>query len=168
VDSQETKIAALIAAFDTEHVRAQGAITAIYRAGEQLKLDMSSAAKVAVQAALKDLNADIENASRVLTDLQGLSLWRASLQHLAVAVVAMAVALLGVWWYVPSQSDIAARRAERDELQASIDDLTKRGAKMKTIGCGPKSRLCVLVDRAAGTFGVAENKDDVYMIVKGY
>ena len=168
MDSQETKIAALIAAFDTEHVRAQGAITAIYRAGEQLKLDMSSAAKVAVQAALKDLNADIEKASRVLTDLQGLSLWRASLQHLAVAVVAMAIALLGVWWYVPSQSDIAARRAERAELQASIDDLTKRGAKMKTIGCGPKSRLCVLVDRAAGTFGVTGNKDDVYMIVKGY
>jgi hypothetical protein len=168
VDSQETKIAALIAAFDTEHVRAQGAITAIYRAGEQLKLDMSNAAKVAVQAALKDLNADIEKASTVLTDLQGLSLWRASLQHLAVAVVAMAIALLGVWWYVPSQSDIAARRAERDALQASIDDLTKRGAKMKTIGCGPKSRLCVLVDRAAGTFGVAGNKDDVYMIVKGY
>ncbi len=168
MDPEERKIAALIAAFDTEHVRAQGAITAIYRAGEQLKLDMSSAAKVAVQAALKDLNADIEKASRVLTDLQGLSLWRASLQHLAVAVVAMAIALLGVWWYVPSQSDIAARRAERDELQASIDDLTKRGAKMKTIGCGPKSRLCVLVDRAAGTFGVAGNKDDVYMIVKGY
>jgi hypothetical protein len=39
---------------------------------------------------------------------------------------------------------------------------------MKIIGCGPKSRLCVLVDRAAGTFGVVGNKDDVYMIVKGY
>jgi hypothetical protein len=100
---------ALIAAFDTEHFRAQGAITAIYRAGEQLKLDLSRAAKVAVQAALKDLNADIEKASQVLTDLQGLSLWRASLQHLAVAVVAR-----------PARS------------------------------------------------GVAENKDDVYMIVKGY
>jgi hypothetical protein len=32
----------------------------------------------------------------------------------------------------------------------------------------PKSRLCVLVDGAAGTFSVAGNKDDVYMIVKGY
>lgn len=168
MDSQETKIAVLIAAFDTEHGRVQGAITALNQTGEQLKREVSSAAKAAVQAALKDLNADIEKASKVLTDLQGLSLWRASLQHLAVAVVAMAIALLGVWWYVPSQSDITARRAERAELQASIDDLTKRGAKMKTIACGPKSRLCVLVDRAAGTFGVAGNKDDVYMIVKGY
>lgn len=168
MDSQETKIAVLIAAFDTEHGRVLGAITALNQTGEQLKREVSSAAKAAVQAALKDLNADIEKASKVLTDLQGLSLWRASLQHLAVAVVAMAIALLGVWWYVPPQSDIAARRAELDELQASIDDLTKRGAKMKTIGCGPKSRLCVLVDRAAGTFSVAGNKDDVYMIVKGY
>ena len=168
MDSQETKIAVLIAAFDTEHGRVLGAITALNQTGEQLKREVSSAAMAAVQAALKDLNADIEKASKVLTDLQGLSLWRASLQHLAVAVVAMAIALLGVWWYVPPQSDIAARRAELDELQASIDDLTKRGAKMKTIGCGPKSRLCVLVDRAAGTFSVAGNKDDVYMIVKGY
>jgi hypothetical protein len=168
VDPEERKIAALIAAFDTEHGRLQGAITALNQTGENLKKEVSSAAKGAVQAALKDLNADIQKASNVLTDLQGLSLWRAALQHLAVAVVAMAIALLGVWWYVPSQSDIAARRAERDELQASIDDLTKRGAKMKTIACGPKSRLCVLVDRAAGTFGVAGNKDDVYMIVKGY
>jgi hypothetical protein len=39
---------------------------------------------------------------------------------------------------------------------------------MKTIGCGPQKRLCVLVDRTAGTFGVAGNKDDEYMIVKGY
>jgi hypothetical protein len=59
-------------------------------------------------------------------------------------------------------------RAERDELQAAIDDLTQRGAKIKTIDCGPKKRLCVLVDRAAGTYDVADNKDDVYMIVRGY
>jgi hypothetical protein len=49
-----------------------------------------------VQAALKDLNADSEKASQVLIDLQGLSLWRAAFQHLAVAVVAIVVTLLGV------------------------------------------------------------------------
>jgi hypothetical protein len=64
----------LIAAFDTEHGRVQGAITALNQTGEQLRREVSSAAKGAVQAALKDLNADIEKASRVLIDLQGLSL----------------------------------------------------------------------------------------------
>jgi hypothetical protein len=46
--------------------------------------------------------------------------------------------------------------------------LEKRGAKIKTIGCGPQGRLCVLVDHTAGTFSVKDNKDDVYMIAKGY
>jgi hypothetical protein len=91
-----------------------------------------------------------------------------SAPNLAVAVVAMVIAVLGVWWYVPSLSEITARRVERDQLQASIEDLNIRGAKMKTIECGPKSRLCVLVDRSADTFGVVGNKDDAYMIVKGY
>jgi hypothetical protein len=69
---------------------------------------------------------------------------------------------LGVWWYEPSQSDIAARRAEREELQASIEDSNKRSAKMKAIGCGPKSRLCVRVDRAAGAFGVPGRADCIW------
>jgi len=51
-----------------------------------------------------------------------LSLWRASLQHVSVAVVAIATTLLAVWWYVPPAAEIAARRAERDQLQASIGD----------------------------------------------
>lgn len=168
MDDDTRKIMTVIAAFDAEHARLHEAIQGLQGSADRLALMIRQAAQSAVEDALKGLHPQIERAGQTLQGLQRFSLWRASLQHLAVAVVAMAIALLGVWWYVPSQGDIAARRAERDELQASIDDLTKRGAKMKTIGCGPKSRLCVLVDRAAGTFGVAGNKDDVYMIVKGY
>jgi seryl-tRNA(Sec) selenium transferase len=80
----------------------------------------------------------------------------------------LAAVIATVSLYLPSKSEMESLRTERRQLQASIDDLTKRGAKMKTIECGSQSRLCVLVDRAAGTFGVAGNKDDVYMIVKGY
>jgi hypothetical protein len=80
----------------------------------------------------------------------------------------LAAVIATVSLYLPSKSEMESLRTERRQLQASIDDLTKRGAKMKTIECGPQSRLCVLVDRAAGTFGVARNQDDVYMIVKGY
>jgi hypothetical protein len=80
----------------------------------------------------------------------------------------LAAVIAAVSLYLPSKSEMESLRTERDQLQASINDLTKRGAKIKTIECGPQSRLCVLVDRAAGTFGVAGSKDDVYMIVKGY
>lgn len=168
MDDEMRKIGMLIAAFDDERQRLQATIGALNQTGAKLQSEVKTAAHDAVDDALKDLQPQIHKSTQALIDIQRLSLWRAAWQHAIVAVVAMAIALLGVWWYVPSQSDIAARRAERDELAASIDELTKRGAKMKTIGCGPKSRLCVLVDRAAGTFGVAGNKDDVYMIVKGY
>jgi hypothetical protein len=61
--------------------------------------------------------------------MQRLSLWRAALQNLAVAAVAIATTLLAVWWYVPPAAEIAARRTERDQLQATIDDLGKRRAR---------------------------------------
>lgn len=43
-------------------------------------------------------------------------------------VAAVAIAFLAVWWYVPPLAEIAERRAERDQLEASIEDLTKSGA----------------------------------------
>jgi hypothetical protein len=47
-----------------------------------------------------------------------------------VAAVAMAIALLAVWWYVPPLSQIRALRAEQAQLEASIEDLHQRGAKV--------------------------------------
>jgi uncharacterized protein YukE len=168
MDPEERKIAALIAAFDTEHARVQGALAALNQTGARLQQEVKSAAASAVTAALKDLNQGIQEATRTLAQMRKYSLWRGALQHFMVALAAITVTLLAVAWYVPTPSEMNQLRAERDQLQASIEDLNKRGAKMKIIGCGPQSRLCVLVDRAAGTFGVAGSKDDVYMIVKGY
>jgi ABC-type xylose transport system substrate-binding protein len=41
MDPEERKIAALIAAFDTEHERVKGAITALNQTGAQLKRDVT-------------------------------------------------------------------------------------------------------------------------------
>jgi hypothetical protein len=80
----------------------------------------------------------------------------------------LAAVIAAVVFYLPSRSEMDALRLERAQLQVSIEDLEKRGARMKTTGCGPQGRLCVLVDHTAGTFSVKDNKDDVYMIAKGY
>jgi hypothetical protein len=61
----------------------------------------------------------------------------------------MAIALLGVRFYAPPLSEIAARRAERDQLEASIADLTKRGARTNTIPRVPLNDY----DTFAGRFG---------------
>ena len=58
-------------------------------------------------------------------------------------------------------------RAERDQLQASIEHLRKRGAKVLLKTCGPANRVCVVIDPLPGKFGHARG-EKVYMIAKGY
>lgn len=98
--------------------------------------------------------------------------WRGALMATGIATgVSLGIILAAagaLYAYAPSKSEITARRAERDEIQATIDDLNKRGGKMKHLKCGPQSRLCVLVDPAAGSFYIDEDKENTYMIVKGY
>jgi len=97
-------------------------------------------------------------------DLQRLSLWRAAWQHAMVALVAIVITLVAVWWYVPSVSDMQALRAEKAQLEGPIADLEQRGGKLKISHCGPERRLCVAVQDYAGIFGKAGD----YRIAKGY
>jgi len=170
MDPEDRKIAALIAAFDQEHERVQRAITALNHAGEQLQREVRGAAKGAVESALADLNHEIQKAQRVLGDLQRLSLWRAAWQHLMVAFAAIAITLVAVWWYVPSVGEMNQLRAERDQLQVAITELTLRGGRIQLNECGDpgqRKRLCVLVDAQAGEYGDAQ-REKVYMIAQGY
>ena len=178
MDPEDRKIAALIAAFDQEHERVQRAITALGHAGEQLPREVRGAAKAAVEAALADLNPQIQKAQRALGDLQRFSVWRAAWQHLMVAIMAIAVTLLAVWWYVPSVSEMNQLRAERDqlqtkrgELQASITDLNERGGRIQLNECGDRGHEATLVRTCRcgrrGRFGDAR-RGKVYMIAKGY
>jgi hypothetical protein len=68
---------------------------------------------------------------------------------------------------VPPASEIAARRAERDELEASVEDLNKRGGKIALSTCGPQKRLCVWVNETDGVFGDRKT-GATYRIAKGY
>ncbi len=167
MDPEERKIAALIAAFDTEHERVKGAITALNQTAAQLKRDVTGAAAGAVTAALAALNQDIQNAGRTLKQPQRFSLWHTSLRHLMVAIAAIAVTLLAVWWYVPTVAQMTALRAEHAQLEAAIEVLNKSGARIQLNTCGTAKRLCVLVDKVAGEFGDPK-RENVYMIAKGY
>jgi len=84
-----------------------------------------------------------------------------------VAIAAIGVTLVAVWWYVPTVAQMAALRAEHAQLEASIEDLNSRGARIELNTCGSAKRLCVLVDYIAGPFGDPK-REKVYMIVKSY
>jgi hypothetical protein len=168
MDEDTRKIGMLIAAFDAEHERLKIAILALQKVGGQLSTEVGSAAQGAVNAALAGFNTEVHKASRTLVDMQGLSLWRSALQHFIVAVVAIATTLLAVWWYVPPAAEIAERRAERDQLQATIDELVSKGGHLKYSACGDQKRLCVLIPNKATTWASAQNKEQVYVIPVGY
>jgi hypothetical protein len=168
MDDDTRKIGMLIAAFDAEHERLKIAILGLQRVGGQLAGEVGSAAQGAVTKALSQLNTDVEKASCILVDIQGLSLWRATLQHVIVAIVAIATTLLAVWWYVPPAAEIAELRAEREQLQATIDELGSKGGRLKYSQCGDQKRLCVLIPNRATTWASVQNKEQVYVIPVGY
>jgi len=56
----------------------------------------------------------------------------------------LAAVIAAVVFYLPSRSEMDALRLERAQLQASIEDLEKRGARIKIDNCG--GRVCVAVN----------------------
>lgn len=83
----------------------------------------------------------------------------------------LAAVLAAVWLYLPSKSEMESLRTERTELQASIEDLSNRGGRMKHSMCGagtdPK-RFCVLIPAHSMTWNSLDNKESVYVIPVGY
>ena len=80
--------------------------------------------------------------------------------------------MLGVVLLVPSARDLAALRAEKADLEASVAALERRGARVQLTNCGDKKRLCALIDpeqfNSNGTVKQFGEKDEHWMILKGY
>jgi hypothetical protein len=86
---------------------------------------------------------------------------RGALWCVAIAVLCTATPVAIVRWTLPSGAEIAALRARRDELSASVAALEKRGGRLDLRHCGDPSRLCVRVDRKAPPYG---EKADYYVV----
>jgi hypothetical protein len=171
MDDDTRKIMTVIAAFDAEHARLQEAVKSLNGSGQHLAIVVRQAAQGAVEDALKGLHPHIDRAGKTLVGLQRFSVWRAAWQHAIVAAVAILVTLAGIWWYVPSASEMAALRAERDELQASLQTLTAKGARMQFSMCGSgdeKKRLCVLVPKKPVMWDNLNDRTQGYVVPVGY
>jgi hypothetical protein len=76
-----------------------------------------------------------------------------------------------VYAYVPSKSEMEALRTERTQLQASIEDLAKHGARLKYMTCGEKAevaKFCVLIPTKTTTYIAPDNPNAVYVVPIGY
>jgi hypothetical protein len=116
---------------------------------------------------VEELQVVMNESRRAAEALRGLSRsanLRAVLWNLGLTLLCSAVPLSLEWWFLPSQAELAALRAKRDELAANITRLEQRGARIDLRRCGGTDRLCVRVDRKAPTYGDTGD----YFVVKGY
>src|SRR5215472_625498 len=102
---------------------------------------------------LHALGDDCHQATETLRRLRHVADLRVALWTLGMAALACAVPLAAAWWLLPSRSEVAALGAKRDALQAEVARLEARGGLMELRRCGAAGRLCVRIDRKAGTFG---------------
>jgi uncharacterized protein involved in exopolysaccharide biosynthesis len=113
---------------------------------------------------LKTLTAESDRAAQALRHMKHAANLRGVTWTAGIAILCTAIPTSIARFTLPSQSDIAALRVERDSLAQNIARLEQRGGKVDWRSCGAPGRLCVHVDRNAPVYG---EKSD-YFIVKGY
>jgi hypothetical protein len=113
---------------------------------------------------LQSLWAESKRATAALQRIGRGAAVRVGLWSIMIAILCTGIPVASMRWALPSGSDVAALRARRDELSASVAILEGRGGRIDWRHCGERARLCVRVDRKAPTYG--ENAD--YFVVAGY
>ena len=137
---------------------------------EKLRLHVAEFPGVArdeIRATLLDelgtLEEDSRRAAETLRRLRYVADLRVALWTLAMAALSAAVPLGAAWWLLPTRTEVASLSARRDALEAAVARLRAQGGDAEWRHCGPAQRLCVRVDRKAGTFGDSGD----FLIVKG-
>lgn len=113
---------------------------------------------------LHALSEDSKRAAETLRRLRHIANLRVAVWSLGMAALSCSVPLCAAWWLLPSRSEVAALSARRDELETAVSRLRQQGGQIVVRRCGAAQRLCVRVDRSAGTFGEAGD----FLVVRGY
>jgi hypothetical protein len=110
---------------------------------------------------LQMLSAESKRATEALQRIKRSAGVRVGLWSMVSALMCAGIPMAIMRWTMPSNSEIAALRTRRDELEASVLALERRGGRVDWRSCGEKARLCVRVDRKASTYG---EKSDYYIV----
>ena len=141
------------------------------RVSDKARLSIADAINPAVNA-LQAVSGDAVGAGQKLRDSISWVGWKWGAVCVAAAFGLFTAIMVGVVLLVPSARDLAALRAEKAELEASVAGLKDRGGRGQLTHCGDKKRLCALIDpQQINSDGVAHRygeKGETWMILKGY
>lgn len=115
---------------------------------------------------VEELQVVVNESRRAAEALRGLGRsanLRVALWTLSMTLLCSGLPICVEWWFLPSQSELAALRAKRDQLESNVARLEQqRGAGIDLRRCGGSDRLCVRVDKKAPAYGEAGD----YFVVK--
>ena len=141
------------------------------RVSDKARSSVVDAIKPAISA-LQAVSGDAVGAGQKLRDSISWVGWKWFAVCVAAAFGLFSAIMLGVVLLVPSARDLAALRAEKADLEASVAALDRRGGRVQLTTCGDKKRLCALIDpQQINSDGVAHrygDKGETWMILKGY
>jgi len=113
---------------------------------------------------LQMLTAESTRATQILRRAGRGAFVRGTAWSVVTAVLCTGIPAGIMRWALPSEAQIAALRARREALAASVATLERQGGRIDWRHCGATARLCIRVDRGAPAYG--EKAD--YYVVAGY
>lgn len=138
------------------------AVEAIKNASSSLQTATGSAASKAVTeslgqapksavTALNTATKALDEAADKVRNAGAWISWKFALVFALAGAAAVATNYAIGRFTLPDQAEIEALRSEKAELEANIENLRKRGGKIKLDRCGPNNRLCVEITQSQGS-----------------
>jgi len=107
---------------------------------------------------------ETRKATEALRHLQHSANRRLAWWSVAFTALCGGVVMLVTERVLPSEGELTALRAQRQQLATAIGQLADSGGRIELRRCGSTQRLCVRIDKQAPAFGATAD----YFIVKGY
>ena len=164
VDDETMRVGLLMESAQAQHKLAEAHLEKLRRHTQGLDDIVREEIRRTLIEELRSLTGESDRAVRALRGMQQAANIRSVAWNIGTAVLCTAIPTAVAHWALPSVSDIAALRAQRDVLTQSVALLEQRGGKVDWRSCGDSERLCVRIDRKAPIYG--EGAD--YYVVKGY
>ena len=163
MDQDSVKLGLLIEAAQAHQKLAEAAIEKLNEHAQGLQAVVRDQLQDALAEGLAGLHAETQGAVQALQRVKRAAVARTAFWTLGFSAIVAVIALFVAWMVLPTPAEIAALRAERDELASNVEALNQHGARADVRRCGT-GRLCVRVDLNAPRYGATSD----YLIVKGY
>jgi len=163
MDQDSVKLGLLMETAERHQKLADAAIGKLNEHAQGLEAAVRDQIRRAVVEEMTMVKAETQSAVEALQRVKRAANARLTLWTLGLTAISAGVALFVVWWILPTRAEIAALRAERDELASAVAVLNRRGARADLRLCG-RVHLCVRVDMNAPRYG--DQRD--YFVIGGY